>query len=78
MDKYVIGIFMIIILAINTLGCIIIYNGIEKRHAELLAGQKQIAGFLMIPGSQHTGPIRVFYDVGCEHPERKKQKKIKE
>jgi len=65
--KTLFGIFMIGILVINFTGYVVLekkFSTLVKGQERLVAGQEQIAGFMMVPGSEQTGPIRVFYDAG--------------
>lgn len=58
--KTLFGIFCIVIILINTLGYSILNSHMKKQTAILQAGQNQIAGFLMVPNENKTGPIRVL------------------
>lgn len=54
-----------ILLVINIITLLLVYDVLHKEINILKQGQNQISGFLMVPG-EATGPIKVFYDTGKE------------
>ena len=59
---YLVLMIMIGIVLINVLGYMIL-SEVKKGNKNLIVGQNQIAGFMMVPGPQQTGPITILYDI---------------
>lgn len=71
----VIAALMILFIVINYM----VFQEIKKGNELLIAGQNQIAGFMMVPGPKQTGPITIMYgEVEPKQDPGKPHKKVNE